>query len=204
MADVYFIDRKSGNKEKEKVYGQFFLNLLYGCSWTTKFFFFFLRPLVAHVPLFSKMYGAFQKCPLSKKKIKPFLHKFGMDASEFLEPVENFRSFNDFFIRKLKPSARPMVSDKNVAVLPADARYLVFPDIEKADGFFVKGKKFSLPELLGSSDLAKKYEKGSLVIARLCPVDYHRFHFPFSCHPSQTRLINGPLYSVNPIARKND
>jgi phosphatidylserine decarboxylase len=31
-------------------------------------------------------------------------------------------------------------------------------------------------------------------------VDYHRFHFPVSGTPGPTRLINGPLFSVSPIA----
>lgn len=204
MADIYFIDRITQKQEKEKVYGRVFLEALYGSSRICKVLSFFLRPLFAKVPLLSKMYGAFQKSSLSKWKIKPFIKTFQMDPSEFLEPVENFRSFNDFFIRKLKISSRPIASDKHIAVLPADARYLVFPNIEKADGFFVKGKKFSLIELLGSPSLAEKYAGGGLVMARLCPVDYHRFHFPFSCIASQSKLINGPLYSVNPIAlRKN-
>jgi phosphatidylserine decarboxylase len=88
--------------------------------------------------------------------------------------------------------------------LPADARYLVFPDIEKADGFWVKGKKFSLIELLQDKSLAERYKNGSMVISRLCPVDYHRFHFPCDCTPKESQLINGPLFSVNPIALKRN
>ena len=43
-----------------------------------------------------------------------------------------------------------------------------------------------------------------MAIVRLCPSDYHRFHFPCDCVPGQTRLINGWLYSVNPLAIKNN
>ncbi|MEM0926128.1 MAG: phosphatidylserine decarboxylase, partial [Planctomycetota bacterium] len=42
------------------------------------------------------------------------------------------------------------------------------------------------------------------LLSRLCPVDYHRFHFPAAGVPGTTRLINGPLYSVNPIALKQN
>jgi phosphatidylserine decarboxylase len=43
-----------------------------------------------------------------------------------------------------------------------------------------------------------------MLISRLCPVDYHRFHFPVSGLPGSSRGIPGWLYSVNPIAlRKN-
>jgi phosphatidylserine decarboxylase len=79
---------------------------------------------------------------------------------------------------------------------------LVFPNIAEADGFWVKGKKFSLEALLQDRELSKRYEQGAMVIARLCPVDYHRFHFPVECVPGPAHLINGSLYSVNPMALK--
>ena len=59
---------------------------------------------------------------------------------------------------------------------------------------------FSLSDLLQDQKLANQYAGGSLLLSRLCPVDYHRFHFPAAGVPGATRLINGPLYSVNPIA----
>jgi len=34
-------------------------------------------------------------------------------------------------------------------------------------------------------------------------VDYHRFHFPVAGVPGNARLINGPLYSVNPLALRD-
>lgn len=121
-----------------------------------------------------------------------------MDTSIFAEPPESFRSFNDFFTRKLKPASRPISNAK--AVIPADGRYLFYQDIGKADGFVVKGQKFSLAKLLGSEELAQTYKDGSMLIARLCPCDYHRFHFPIDCKASPARLINGVLFSVNPWA----
>ena len=43
-----------------------------------------------------------------------------------------------------------------------------------------------------------------MVISRLCPVDYHRFHFPVAGKPGAPRILNGALFSVSPIAlRKN-
>ena len=169
------------------------------------FFLFFSVALVfSQLPFFSRLYGSFQKSGVSRSKIKPFIHSFEVDVSEFREPVESYRSFNDFFIRHLKAECRPIVPRKEVAVMPADARYLVFPQIDRADGFWVKGKTFSLSTLLQSGPLAERYAQGAMVIARLCPVDYHRFHFPCDCIPTKATLINGPLYSVNPIALKRN
>jgi phosphatidylserine decarboxylase len=204
MTEITFLDRKTKREEKEKVYGRFFIEMLYGKGYLSRIFSFFLLPFFSRVPFLSQLYGLFQKSSMSRFKIKPFVQAYHIDASEFLESVDSFVSFNDFFIRRLKSECRPIANGNDVAVLPADARYLVFQDIEKADGFWVKGKKFILEDLLQNEELAANYARGAMVIARLCPVDYHRFHFPCQCVPGEARLINGPLFSVNPMALKRN
>lgn len=204
MNEIHYIDRLTRKEEKEKVYGETALKLLYGKHPAGRFLSFFLLPLVSRISFFSKLYGAFQKSSFSKSKVQPFINAFNVDTSEFLDPVETYRSFNDFFIRRLKPECRPLMNGNDVAVLPADGRYLVYPNIAQSDGFVVKGEKFSLEKLLDNQALAQKYDQGSMVIARLCPVDYHRFHFPCNGVPEEPQLINGPLFSVNPIALKRN
>lgn len=201
--DIRYIDRVTKKEETEKVYGKFFIEFFYGNHLYSKLFAFVLN-VICKIPFFSHLYGELQKSHRSKRKVKPFIKDYHVDPSEFLEPVDSFGSFNDFFIRKLKPTARLMDESLDVAILPADARYRVYSNIHAVDGFLVKGKKFSLEKLVGSATIAHKYLYGSMVFARLCPVDYHRFHFPFNCIPSQARLINGALFSVNPIALKKN
>jgi phosphatidylserine decarboxylase len=87
-----------------------------------------------------------------------------------------------------------------VAVFPADGRHLAFADVDKAGGFYVKGSTFTLGELLGDPGQASRFAGGSMLISRLCPSDYHRFHFPVAGVPSEARLVKGSLYSVSPIA----
>ncbi|MBI2742793.1 MAG: phosphatidylserine decarboxylase [Chlamydiales bacterium] len=204
MPEIHYIDRLTKREEREEVYGRFYIETLYGNGWISKLLsLLFLIPTV-YCSCFSRLYGSFQKSRLSRYKIRPFIEKYKVDEKEFLEPTDSFSSFNDFFIRKLKPSARPMAPGDEVAVLPADARYLVYPNIALADGFLVKNKKFSLEKLLQSETLAQKYAQGSLVIARLCPLDYHRFHFPCDGVPEETSEIKGPLFSVNPTALKKN
>ncbi len=200
MNEIFYIDRETQQKEREKIYGHFFLEALYGKNIFSQWVSPWLLPLIAKNPFASHLYGLFQKSALSRFKIEPFIRTFHVDPSEFLDPISSFRSFNDFFIRKLKPQSRPIATGDKVATLPADGRYLVFQDLKNTEGFWVKGKKFSLSELLQDSLLAARYENGSMVIARLCPTDYHRFHFPTACTPGKAQPINGPLYSVNPIA----
>ncbi len=204
MTDIIYIDRQTGEKRVEKVYHQWALRLLYGHSRLNATVRSSILPLLAKSPLFSAFYGYLQKCSFSAKKIRPFIEKFRIDPSEFLDPISNFRCFNDFFIRRLKPEARPISADPNTAIIPADGRYYFYPHVDQCAGFLVKGEKFALKDLLQNASLANEYQEGSLVLARLCPSDYHRFHFPCACLPGSTRLLNGWLYSVNPWAIKRN
>jgi len=58
----------------------------------------------------------------------------------------------------------------------------------------------SLAELLGGKEAAAPFQGGALLVSRLCPTDYHRFHFPLAGIPGEARKIKGPLDSVSPVA----
>lgn len=200
MSRVFYFDRKTKRVEEEKIYGEFFLKFFYSPKKKGKGFSKILLPLFTKFPGFSRCYAALQKTSLSRRKITPFIEKYKVNIEDFIQPAGGYRSFDSFFSRKIKPSARQIDTRENVAIMPADGRYLVFPNVAEVERVFVKGQTFSLEQLLGSKELADKYHEGSLVIARLCPTDYHRFHFPFHCTPKETLLIEGSLYSVNPLA----
>lgn len=146
--DIVYVDRKTGEKRIEKVYGHRALSLLYGDGFWQRIFSLIFLPLFARLPFFSWWYGYCQKRPRSRKKIAPFIEIYEIDASEFVE--KDFPTFNDFFIRKLKKEKRPVVADPQVLAMPADGRYLVYPTF---DEFAVKGKSFSLLRFL-DNDLA--------------------------------------------------
>ena len=200
MVELRIIDRSTNKIEIEKVLGKNAIIFLYSNNFFSKIFLF----LFAKIPLFSFIYGKIQATKISRRKILPFIKKFNIDSSEFVKNVEDFQSFNDFFIRKLKKEKRPIETDEKIAILPADARYFVFENISLTDNFFIKGEKFDLRNFLQDDFLAKKYENGSMVIARLCPSDYHRFHFCVSGTALKPKLINGFLFSVNSIVLKKN
>ncbi len=189
---IFYIDRKDGEKKEEKIYCAKTLDFLYTTPLGRLCNFFLCR-----IPFFSHFLGAWHRRPRSKKMILPFISDYHVDSAEFANSIEEFPSFDAFFTRKLKRDARPLAPG---VIMPADGRYLVYQNITTCDGFAIKGEKFTLGKLLNNPSLAKNYENGSMVLVRLCPSDYHRFHFPIPCVPSQPLLINGPLYSVNPIA----
>ena len=192
---IRFFNRHTATLETEQVYGEGFLRWTYGNPLGA-------LALVAWVkrPIFSAWVGRRMSTPASAARIAPFIVRYGLDPAEFADPPESFATFNEFFIRKLKPGARPIDADESSVVFPADGRHLGFERASAIDGVFVKGQQFDLPKLLGDADLARRYAHGALVLSRLCPVDYHRFHFPAAGVPGETRRIDGPLFAVSPLA----
>jgi len=116
---------------------------------------------------------------------------------------EEYKTFNEFFYRELKTSARPVADpdDPKVVVSPADCRMMCFPELMDATKLWIKGEKFTVEGLLGPrAELAQKFVSGSMVICRLAPQDYHRWHWPVPGRVKQITKIAGTLFTVNPIA----
>lgn len=160
--------------------------------------------LLARRKWFSAYYGWKMNKRRSALKILSFIADYDLDVDEFVKRAFDYKNFNEFFYRALKPECRPIAPYPRTAVLPADGRHLAFPDVDAADGFYVKGVKFTLAELLGDDALAAEFAGGAMLISRLCPVDYHRFHFPVAGQPAAARLVDGWLYSVSPIALRHN
>ena len=194
-AAIEYFNRHTGRVETEAVYGEAELRWAYEnplgrlTTWA----------LVRRAWL-GRVYGWLMRRPATRDKIPWFIEKFGLDVAEFAETPESFASFDAFFSRKLKAAARPPEGGAETAGFGADGRHLGFPDVARAEGVFVKGQRWDLQGLLGDETLARRYAQGTLVLSRLCPVDYHRFHFPTAGTPSAARWLPGSLWSVNPIA----
>ena len=198
-APLRYYDRYDRTTKDEKIFGERWLRFAYGnplgllSVW-----------LVAKRSLFSWHYGRKMNDRRSDMLIYKFIADYDIKASEFAKSAFEFKTFNEFFHRALKAESRPIAPGDDVAVFPADGRHLAFPNVNKAEGFYVKGAKFTVEELLGDSKLAAQFVGGSMLISRLCPSDYHRFHFPVAGIPSEPRLVKGSLYSVNPIALRRN
>lgn len=189
---IQYIDRKSGTLITETPPGEGFLKLLY----QNPFGKVALLPMVKRKALSSR-YGKMMSKASSVKKIQGFVDKLGIDMNESEKSVSEFTSFNDFFYRKLKPNARPI---ENGFVSPGDGKLIAFENVADVHNFFVKGRKFTLKEFLNSKSLAEKYKNASLLILRLAPNDYHRYHFPYEGTPSEMTKIKGDYFSVSPYA----
>lgn len=189
---IQFINRKTGEQQIETPPGEVFLKLLYNNPFGKMLF----LPLVKRKFL-SEWYGRKMNKPSSTKKIAQFVEDLQIDMTEANKSIDEFTSFNDFFYRTLKPAARPIEND---FVSPGDGKLLAFENVADVHNFFVKGRKFTLKEFLKSEELAETYKNASLLILRLAPNDYHRYHFPYDGTPSASVKIKGDYLSVSPYA----
>lgn len=194
-APIEFYNRATGEVETEDVYGERFLRWAYGNPLGR------LSVALAVKRLwFSRWYGWRMDRPKSRAKVASFIESYGVDPEEFADPVESYGTFNEFFYRQLKPAARPVDADPRTAVFPADGRHLAVGDLDAADRFYIKGQSFDLSKFVGDDALAKRFAGGSMIISRLCPVDYHRYHFPVGGQADAVRILDGSLRSVSPLA----
>ncbi len=155
MTSIKFINRLSGEIHQEIVPSEKWLKWLY------------FKPLgklalnvLVKRKFLSEWYGRKMDSPASSSKIPEFINNLKIDMSEASQPTEAFKTFNDFFIRELKPEVRPIDSSENSIVSPADGKIVAFNNMDSMDTFFAKGQEFSLESFLEDKSLSQKYEGG--------------------------------------------
>ncbi len=189
---IQYYERETMQLKTEKVAGEKWLVWLYNnpigeaTLWT-----------LAKRKLVSSVYGKMMDRTSSAKRINPFIEDFDIDMNGVQE--QEFKNFNDFFTRKLKDNARPVDTSFNILISPADGKIMAYADISQSD-FIIKGFRFDISSFLDNAVLAQKYHDATLLVIRLAPVDYHRFHFPVSGNLTPGKKIEGDYYSVNPFA----
>ncbi|KAJ2900990.1 phosphatidylserine decarboxylase [Zalerion maritima] len=202
-ANILVQDRSTGqiNEEKMSVYVRLGIRLLYKGLKSNKMENKRIRKLLQSL---SVKQGKKYDDPASKDEIPKFVDFHQLNMSEVLRPLEEFKNFNEFFYRALKPGARPCSApnNANIVVSPADCRSVVFNSIDKSTSIWIKGRDFSVKRLLGDAypEDASRFEGGPLGIFRLAPQDYHRFHFPVDGKMGKPIPIAGEYYTVNPMA----
>jgi phosphatidylserine decarboxylase len=193
LAPITYWNRRTGRPEQELVYGEGALRWMYETTPGRA-----LGEGILSRPWVSALYGAVQDTRWSARKIAPFVRQFGIPMEEY-EP-QRFTSFNDFFIRRFRAGARSFPQAPHELGAFAEARYFAMARLDPSERFPVKGIALSAAELIGDAALAAPFARGPAFIARLCPVDYHRFHFPDSGRLAHAARRDGPLHSVNPLA----
>lgn len=170
------------NKGLSFLYNNFFGRLL-------------LKPLVAW-PLASNIVGWFLDKKISKVFIKSFIKKNNINMDDFIN--QKYTSFNDFFIRKVKEEKRPISSNLSDFLSPCDSKLTCYK-IDNNLTFEVKNSIYSVNSILGNDKLSKEYFNGYLLVFRLSPDDYHRYHFIDDGKILKNYKIKGKYHTVNPI-----
>ncbi len=199
MNAIQYWNRRTSRLETETVYGGSFVDLLYGNALG----FAFADTLLVR-KAFSRLYGRLQSSGWSRRKVDPFIQQFSVPREQY-EPGP-FASFNDFFIRRFRPNLRPFPTDPLTMGAFAEARYLAFRETDTPIEIPIKGLRLDPLSLLGGLKGKERFRGGACLLARLCPVDYHRFHFPDDGQLTTFHQETGKLHSVNPraLVRKPD
>jgi phosphatidylserine decarboxylase len=200
--EIKFYNRVTGKEDVEKVYGDKFISWLYESNSGKS-----LSTLICKAPL-SKFYGALQDFSLSQQKVAPFIKKFHIQMDDYLpqdgrSEKSPYANFNQFFIRRFRPGKRPIVEAPDQMAAFSEARYFGYESVSDTETVPVKGHNLKPKALLANTKWEKTFEDGPLLLARLCPVDYHRYHYPDDGSIVDDYRVSGLYHSVNPLALKS-
>ncbi len=154
-----------------------------------------LRPLVSR-PV-SVLSGKLLDSRLSMILIKPFVIKNRIDKTDFI--LDDIRSFNDFFCRRIKPELRSISKEKTSLIAPSDGLLSVYR-INDGTVLGVKQSRFTIDGLLRDGKLAADFHNGYALVYRLCVNHYHRYIYFDSGKKREDKRINGLYHTVRPMA----
>lgn len=135
--------------------------------------------------------------------IKKFVKQYKVNMSEAKNSdINSYKTFNDFFVRELKPDARPLADTK--IICPVDGAISQIGPIDKQTLIQAKNHNYTTTALLaGNKDLAQHFDNGSFTTIYLSPKDYHRIHMPCAAKLISMQFVPGQLFSVNPLTAEN-
>lgn len=145
------------------------------------------------------------KGPLVKPMIRWFIKTYKVDMQDaVIEDYTQYPTFNDFFVRALKPEARPLATTNNAFISPVDGTVSQCGFIMNNHLFQAKNHFYSVEQLLGGDKLlAKMFEDGRFATIYLAPYNYHRIHMPITGRLKQMIHVPGRLFSVAPWTVRN-
>lgn len=153
---------------------------------------------IAVSPFVSNVYAWKNSRKSSAKKIPGFIKEHNIDMSDYEN--REYKSFTDFFTRKIRYGKRPVDMTPEALISPADSKLLVY-EIEKDTTLRIKGRTYTSDEILADSENAGEFAGGYALVFRLTVDDYHRFCYPDRGCLISRRLIKGKLHTVSPVSK---
>ena len=151
-------------------------------------------------PHFSRLYGWLQRRPASRRRIRPFVERMGVDLSESVKSLDDFETFADFFGRGCIPGPGPSTATSGSASVPPTAGCWSTRGWTGEPASASSAPPFSSTGCLRDDALAESFHGGSMAVVRLGLADYHHVHFPDSGVPSPARAIPGAYHAGGPYA----
>lgn len=145
----------------------------------------------------SKILKKFVQSTWSKRIIPAYIKMYDINLSEVAKKEQEFTSLHDFFIRTLASESRPIAEGQTVYASPVDAKIEAFGKINSGIHFTVKGKAYSLNDLLGNSERATQYKDGQYIVFYLSPANYHRIHSPIDGTVIRQYVLGQKSFPVN-------
>lgn len=145
----------------------------------------------------SQIYGIYNKTRISKLKIKKFITKNNIDMNLYEE--KEYKTFNEFFIRKLKKIK--IEKEKDTLISPCNSKLSVYK-IKEDLKVNIKNIEYTLDELFDNEDL-EQYKNGYILIFRLAVDDYHRFHYIDDGKTLKNKAIKGKYHTVSDTSKEH-
>ena len=145
------------------------------------------------VRTFAEDWGAFLDTPASAAGIASFLTNPDYHIGDYYEQPSGWRTFNQFFARRVRPGRRPVEDrcDDRVLVSPADSVHKGCWPIDDHSRVTAKGLSWSLMDLLDGSPHQAAFRGGLFTHSFLNVNDYHWFHVPAGGVVREVRKIPG-------------
>lgn len=139
---------------------------------------------------------------IKNQLIRYFIQKYAVNMLEAQEEnPENYPSFNDFFIRHLKPESRPIAQADIVS--PIDGSISEIGFIKQGQLLQAKGFHYTVKQLLAGENIeCEPFERGRFATFYLSPKDYHRVHMPIDATLKKMIYVPGQLFSVQPTTAR--
>jgi phosphatidylserine decarboxylase len=144
----------------------------------------------------------FARSKASHFMIPSFAKIYQLNQTEMEKALHEYTTLHDLFIRTLKKEVRIVEKSPDSVVSPVDAVIEDTGDIKETSEIVVKGKTYSIEEMLGDKDLLTKYLNGTYMILYLSPSHYHRIHSPVKGTVTKQWTLGSKSYPVNRLGLK--
>ncbi|KFZ43774.1 phosphatidylserine decarboxylase [Anoxybacillus flavithermus] len=153
-------------------------------------------------PLTSKCLASFTRSKWSRLVIPSYAKVYKVNEEEMEKKLHEYETLQQLFVRTLKEGIRPVDTHPNSVVSPVDAVIEDIGIITDQKEIVVKGKTYSIREMLGDDQIAEKYLHGTFIILYLSPSHYHRIHSPICGEVVKQWELGGKSYPVNRLGLK--